>query len=312
MVTIVRNYENTGGNWNHVSFDLKRIRRLILVPRYGSTGSENTIATEAGVTAAALQALCINSNKYNRYYPLPNMKNVTFREGESKFFTWDDDEKVHTREGAAGFEGYIELVDGGPALTKRLMSGWNSAEFGVFVIDEDKNFWYNLDSAGTILKPIPVAGGSFVAKYIPPTGADDIGKVKIVFDWSTLMDWGQLRYISYASGDLDFDGTDYGDIYPLWDVTITKTGEPSTTAWTLDIVTDYGIPVTGLAKTDMYLYNTTDSAQVTISTSTESTTVPGRYALAYSAETAGDGLRFNLLAASKYDPADTETGTIPT
>ena len=51
----------------------------------------------------------------------------------------------------------------------------------------------------------------------------------------------------------------------LRDVVIAENSNSLTTL-NVTITTDHGIPVTGLAKTDMYLYNTTDAAEITIVT----------------------------------------------
>jgi len=306
MAHVLKNYGNLGGNWKDVSYLQKRIKRLIFVPLYGTTGAENTLATEAGVTKAALQALFVAADARNRYYPTPILYNVENPEEDPKFFDWDDGTQDFIRRGSIKFKAFIKVQDGGPALAKRLMDAWNGAEFGVFAIDENKNFIYNLDSAGTILKPIPVEPGSFFARYLVTPGADDVGKVEISFTLKGEFDSGRFRYVKHES--LDFDGLSTTDMYSLWNVTITQVAKSLTTLTVL-IKTDYNIPVSGLAKTDMYLYNSTDPAVVSITTAPESASIPGQYALTFGAQTEADAYSFNLLAASKYDPADTLTGT---
>jgi hypothetical protein len=307
MATIVKNFANTGQNFKNTTFNLQRIKRIILVPFYDSSGDENSIADSDSVTKSALQAKCQAANVRNRYYPLPNFKNLEHTPGEAKFFDWDDAEQVYLSTGVDKVKAFLENVDAGPALAKKLMTGWNGSKFGIFCIDEANNFIYMLDSAGTIVKPIPIAGGSFHAKFIPAK-ADAPCMVEVSFSFDKSMDWGDLRYIQ--AEDLDFRGTDYDDLSGLYDVTIT-TSAPATTGFTALIKTDYAIPVTGLTKDDMYLYNVTDSAVVTITSATESTTTPGSYVLVFTAQTAADVLRLNLLAASGFDPADTGTATVP-
>jgi hypothetical protein len=260
---------------------------------------------EDAVTKTALQTLFAAASVKDRYYPLPSMKNVENVREESKFFTWDDDERDFLKQGAKQFKGHIKVEDGGPALVKKLQA-WRGAEFGAFLIDEDGNFIYRT-SDGTLVQPLHIAGGSFDVRWIEPA-AEAVGMVEVSWNWHPDLNDGELRYITKEN--LDFDGLSYTDVFGLYDVDIT-TSSPSTTALTVAIVTDYNVPVTGLALTDMRLYNTTDSAEVTITSATESTTTPGTYVLAFAAEGAGDELLFNLLAASGYDPADTATATIP-
>lgn len=304
MATIVSNYANTGGNWQDVHYLSRVARRLILVPKWGQDQTENTLANEAAVTKAALQALFDDHDVKDRYYPLPNLDNVTNERAESTFFEWNSGQKEFIKDGVKHFVGMITVDDGGPALVAKLKE-FRGAKFGCYIIDKDKNFNYYLDDAGTIVKPIPIDGKSWDVRWIEPT-YEAPGMIEISFDFADDMEDGSLRYIKKAS--LDFDGTDYDDVYALWDVTLAEVSNTLTTI-VFTAKTDYNIPITGLVLASFYLYNTTDSAQITITGLAESTTTPGQYTATFAAQTEADGytLRVNK---SRYDYNDTVSGSL--
>ena len=130
--------------------------------------------------------------------------------------------------------------------------------------------------------------------------------IEISFNFKMEMEDGQIRYIKYA--DLDFDGTDKDDIYALWDVTLTESSNTLTTI-IVDVKTDYDIPVTGLALADFYLYNDTDSSEITITNCAEDATTDGRYTLTFASQDASDAYTLRV-DKSKYDYNDTVSGTL--
>jgi len=304
MATKVSYFSNTGGNWQDVRYLLRRAQRIILVPKYGSDQEENTIATRAGVTKAALQALFDDHDLKDRYYPLPSFKNVTDERAESNFFEYDDGEKEFLREGVRHFEGHIKAADGGAKL-KKYLNDWRGAEFGIYIIDEDGNFAFMLDDDGTIVKPLPLAGGSFDIRVMPAT-ADGVFMLNVSFDFHPDLDDGDIDYI--PKKDLDFNGLSDEDIYGLWDVTIEEVSNTLTTI-VATVKTDYDTAVTGLVLADFYLYNTTDSAEVVPSGVVETAGTPGEYTFTFAEQTASDAYELRVNK-SRYDYNDTLTGTL--
>jgi hypothetical protein len=133
--------------------------------------------------------------------------------------------------------------------------------------------------------------------------------IEISFNFADDMEDGNIRYIDYDGGSgLDFDGTDYDDVYGLWDVSLTEVSNTLTTI-IVNIKVDYDVAATGLALADFYLYNTTDSAEITITNLAESTTTPGQYTLTFASQDASDGYTLRV-DKSKYDYADTVSGTL--
>jgi len=288
---------------NYCAYLAKTARRIILVPEFDGSYTKNEIASEAGVTAAELQALFQNAAVKSRYYPLPLMENVEEIRNENDFYDYESGNMTKVKDGTYHFSGFIPFDDAGPALLGRLQD-WYGQDFGCYIIDVDGNFRYNLGSSSEV-QPFLIDGKTWSVRMVYGKYKEPMG-IEVQFNFKYEINDKDQRYIKKS--DLDFDGRTYNDVYALRDVDIASTDDSLTTL-VLTIATDHGVPVTGLAKTDMYLYNSTDPAEVTISTAVESTTTPGTYTLTFSAQTEADAWTFNLLAASKYDPADTATGT---
>lgn len=219
-------------------------KRLIFVPEIGSAGTENKIATAAGVTKSALQALFDDADKLDRYYPTPLLENVENVRGDTTFHEFNSGAKLRVKEGTKHFVGYI------PAEHPLMLEGLKSFEgqnFGILVIDKDGNFIYLTDATTKLeVKPFPVDGNSFSATYIEPTDKE-VPMIKIEFDYSVASKDELMRYI--AAEDLDFNALSTVDVYSLLTVTGTSTG--GVDLLTLVLATEYGDPVTGLVKTDM-------------------------------------------------------------
>ena len=303
MSSNCKTFTNTAQNY--CAYLGKVARRIILVPEFDGSYTKNEIANEAGVTAAALQARFINAALKSRFYPIPLFENVEEERAENEFFEWESGNQDLVKKGTYHFKGLIPYDDAGPALLGRL-EDWYGQDFGCYIIDFDGNFRYNLGSDGTKVQPFLIDGKTFSARMIYSKYKEPMS-IEVMFNFKYEVNDKDQRYI--AKANLDFDGRTYNDVYALRDVTLTEVSN------TLDglvytIATDHGVPVTGLAKTDMYLYNTTDSSEITILTSTESTTTPGQYTLTFAAQDASDAYSINLLETSKYDSADTLTGTL--
>ena len=304
-MSICASYENTAGN--KCGFLHAVNQRIILVPKYDATGTLNTLATIAGVTKTALQDKFKAALVANRYFPLGKMENVTFERGEADFQEFDSGNMEFVQDGKKSFVGFITMKNGaGPALLKRLNS-FTDKEFGFFGIDTVGNFGYQLDSAGVIVKPVPIDGNSWRCRWIEPK-YKEAGGIEVKFSVLDDFDDGDFRYI--AKADLDFDGRNNGDVFALWDITITEVSN-TLTELVVTVTTDYGVAVTGQTTVGFwYLYNTTDSAEITPSGVVESTTTPGQYTLTFSAQTPSDAYSLNLVSTQRYDPEDTLTGTL--
>lgn len=300
-----KDYSNTGGNL--CAYLSNVASRLLLFPELGSDGTKNEIATEAGVTKAALQALIIEAETKDRLYPLPKMEQVEEVRNENETFEYESGNVVKMRDGSYQFKGLIPFGDGGPDLLKRLES-WYGQDFGCFIIDIDGNFRYEIDSTNILVQPFMIDGDSWSVRMIYAKYKEPLF-IEVMFNFKSEVNDGDQVYIAKSS--LDFDGRSNTDLYALRDVVITEVAESLTTLTVL-VKTDKNIPVTARDETDWLLYNDTTTTAITVVSAVESATIPGQYVLTFIAQTNADAYTLNMLAASKFDPADTLTGILTT
>ena len=265
------------GNTGQMScpYLMKIIKRVMLVPLYDSSGDPTKIAN-ADLTKTALQLRFNESEQQDRIYPLPLLENVTDERGEPITFEWDGGGKSFIRENPRTFSGRIKRIT--PELTGRILK-WNGQEMGFYAFDADGNFIYSKDATGgSDYYPIQIDSGSLYAGLIKATNSDPLMGM-ITFDTEKSVKDSDLRYV--LADNLDFNGLSNTDVYGLIEVNVSITSSSATqTVFTASL--DNGVALEGLTSSDIELYNVTDSASVTVTTLTESATVPGTYTAAYS------------------------------
>jgi len=275
-------------------------KRFIVVPEVDGSGAKNELANVAAVTKSALQAKFDAADKDDRYFPISILENVEDVRSEPTFFEFNSGRKAKVKEGTRTFTGYIPFQ--GPEYLGKL-EAWSCAKFGVYVVDKGGNFIYATDeSTKTKVQPILVDHESFSAELVKKTDAEPI-MIKITFDFRETEKDSLLRAID--ADDLDFDGLSSTDIYGLWDMTHAVTSI-STTSFVSTITEEtYGHAIEGLVLGDFSLYNDTDSASVSITSSPESATVPGEYTFTIPAQTSADSMTLSVSKAG-YDDAPLE------
>ncbi len=248
--------------------------RILIVPEFGSDGTKNTFANIAAVTKAALVAKIEETEQLDAFYVLPNVDNVGNERAEREMYEYESGAKSKLHEGIRSFASVFESLD--TALLGRLeaLEGQN---IGYYAIDRDGNFRYTLGTDGVTVEPTMIDANTFfadlkLAMYKEP------GQILIHFDWRDDMNDKDLRAEPFAN--LDFDGRG-ADLYGLLPVFITEEVPPSTTQFTISLLTDYNVVISGQTTTDFTVTNVTQSTTVT-ATSTESATL-GTYVIAYAA-----------------------------
>jgi hypothetical protein len=268
-------------------------KRLIFVPELGSSGDENKIATTAGVTKSALQALFNAASKSDRYYPTPLLENVENVRGEAKFYEFNSGNKALISKGIKHFVGYLPFEF---AQLLEALESWEGQDFGIFIIDKDGNFIYQTDGSTRLeVKTFQVDGNSFTATEIESTDDEPI-MYKIEFDYSVSAKDSLKRYIDAA--DLDFNGLSNSDVYALYTVTGTPASSAANTI-TVSLQTEYGEAVTGFTDSEISCIDDSGDA-VTVSDVTESTGTPGTYTVTVSG-LSGETDCYLQITKSKYD-----------
>lgn len=279
-------------------------KRLIFVPTYKDDGTLNYIDTTTfAFTQAAWDALQYASDQQSRYYPLPfDIEAVEMAKEDSVYNTYPSGLKKFVREGVRSFMGKYPGLP--PALIEKLKTHVCS-KHSVFIVDNNGNFG-GIEKSTGLLYPMQLSDNTLSAIYGFATDTVN-SEIILKFEFAQNVQDEKISFIPAANlgTSVDMFTTFNGKV----DTNITQlAANRSTTTFTVDILTEYGnafakIPVTGLVTADFTVYNVTDSTSETLTSATESTTVPGRYAFVLSgAETATDILRLGLATTTAAKP----------
>lgn len=292
-MSIVCNCVTGGGNTGQPTcfgvFDVTV--QVILVNYLKPDGSINGIEI-AGLTGgvlsqADLDALVKDINPLTRYYPSPNLKNVTDERADNITEEFEDTSSVFIQEGARAFTGLI--IKGDPVMLGALQS-WRCQTSGVFFIDKSGNLIGDGSRAG-YLDPVLIQDDSFSAGLVKGTDSTK-QKIQINFIVSSLQDDANLRMIEAVSITAALKG-----VRGLIDVVAGVPSGITTTEFTVQLNTLYGGLTTPIAAEGMQLADfsmaeiTPTPGAIVITSVTESTTVPGLYTFVFPTATSGDVLR---------------------
>lgn len=276
-----------GGNTGRPScfgvFDVTK--KAILVEYRNSAGEVNGIdistLTNGILDQSYLDARIKDVNPKTRWYPTPELKNVTDERDEDITEEFEDSSSVFIQEGQRSFEGLI--LKGDPVLVGNMKS-WRCVNMGVFFIDKSGQLIGKVTRDG-FLDPIQVSDQTFSVGLIKTTDTT-IQKASVKFRVSQLEDDADLRMLDNATADLlGAEG--------LIDVVSETPTNVSTTGFEAQLNTGYGgltslVAAEGMEVTDFYAFNQTTSLAVVITSVTETPTIPGHYTFVFAAQTSAD------------------------
>lgn len=282
----------------------KVLKRLILVSKYKQDGTRNYIDPAATLDASYITAKLNNTDKYQRWFPVGEFKNVTQPKADPTYETFADTSKIKTQEGIKSFEGF--LLQGTSNYLSKL-ENFECNKMATYIIDKDGNLRGTIVGTDGYIYPVSIAEGTWNPVLSDPTDTES-SKIHTKFDWHIDERDGNLRMIT-----ADAFGTNLTTIQGLIDVTATITS-PSTTGFVAMLRTYEGpindrVEAEGWVVGNFALYNVTDSASITITSVTESTTTPGLYTFVIPAQTSADVMRLTDAKNGYYlEPA---TITVP-
>lgn len=265
----------------------KKTTGLLLVPMFDNDNNANYIDM---ATTIDLVAKTQDTDPSQRFYPIQGLKDVELPVAETKFETFKDGTKKKLADGVRSFKAVVPEI--GSMFASKLQ-GVSCETFGFYQIDIEGNLLGR--KVGTKLYPIKLGGWDAVFNGWTE---DNTSKVMIQFDFDIL-----VRISSFHILSSDDCNVDPNELTGLVDANITEVSSGATSA-VIDIYSDYGSglsdePITGLVTADFSAYNDTDGASVSV-TATESTTVDGRYTLAYSSQTVADLVTITVETTSGY------------
>lgn len=265
------------------------MKKLIIVPIYDDAGVRNYIDLTVTLNQAYFTARINDTDASQRWYPTPEIKNITSEKADSIFETMEDATKFFIRQGLRSFLGVMPKQS--PAFLGKL-EGFRCRQIGVYIIDKDGNLIGSFTETGK-LYPIRVDEASWNPVLVFGTDTT-IQKVSLGFDFHIDENDSDLRMITAT----DITPVNLLALSGLLDVNA-ETSAPSTTSFKAELTLDYGsiinpILVKNWVIGDFSLYNVNDALAVTIISVTESPA--GTYTFTYAAQGTTEVLR---LSASK-------------
>jgi hypothetical protein len=263
-------------------------KKIIVVPYFDSLGNINSIDTTATLNKAFFDALTNQVDGSKRWFPLPQIKNVTDEKGDSVFETFEDATMSFIREGVRTFKGIMPKQT--PTFLGKIKN-YRCSEVGVFLVDKDGNLIGSSIVAGK-MNPIRIDAATWNAVLVKGT---DTTIQKIMLGFQFHLDELDENLNMILSSEI---GISVISLTGLLDVYATATGI-STTGFTAKLTTDYGSPITpikvkGLIITDFALFNVSTSAAITITSVVENA---GVYTFVFPAQASGNILRLTPTKA---------------
>ena len=250
---------------------------LVFVPLKDSTGALNYVDL---TTLPTWSSLINQSDVSKRWFPTPFIEKPELPKADPTFEEGASGKKYFVKNGKRSFMGELFEL---PANYAGKIQANKCVDFGVYIIDVTGNLVGSLSDDASKLYPIPCEKDSLVAIYEMATD-NSVPKIKVSFDFKRLFDDSTLWLITP-----DEAGINFTTLQGLLDVDM-KTVSISSTNVVVDAKLQYGtavnrIAVQGLLAVDFSLYDNDAPGSVTISSVTESVTVPGRYTIVYGAIT---------------------------
>lgn len=289
-------------------------QKLIFVPYYDSTGVQNYMDLSTTLNQAYFTALINQSDATKRWYPTPEILEVKNLRGDPTVQDFANGSKIFVKQGTRNIEGMMVDKLATPNMDRAMNSLRCTGDLGVFLVTKDSAIVGVPSSDRTKLYPIKIDSGSLFATFMFSSDTETQA-LKFSFNWAQSEKdscIGQVVLSEMSS-----------DVTPLlWkglvDARATFTS-PATTGVTMKLYLYFGtaitpVPIVGLTASELVssvtattskVRDTTGGSDLTV-TCTESSTIPGTYALAYTATTAHvicikpkrNGIDFTEVAAS--------------
>lgn len=281
--TCVTGYGNSGVPTCQELMDVSK--QLILVPYFKGDGTINGVdissMSELDQTFLDGKIQAVDPNL--RWYPLPEMKNVTDERADNITEEFEDGTSIKIQDGARTFTGM--LVSQTPELKKQL-DKWGCESAGVYIIDKSGNLIGDGSVSGSF-NPLKIQNHSLNVSLVKTTDTT-VQKLLLSFVFDQTMDDANISMIGSSNITAALIG-----VRGLIDCTGINVSSISTTGFTVTMATGYGTLLnptlaTGLEVADFLFDNIT---QVDIGETFSSLTeVDGVYTFVMDAQTTLDKL----------------------
>lgn len=260
--------------------DPKRIAGGFFVPTYNSSGALNQINLASDtLNQTYFDAKISAANALDRWYPLPELKEVVPVRAESNFKTLSDNSTIRVSDGKFSFS--AQMFGSAPKFTSKLKSG-QCTDMSIYLFDIDGQLIVD-DSTTGFATPFQIDKNTLDAIYVWAQALEP-SYINLSFQFDDLLKDEHIAVI--PSSDISVK---LSSLKGLVDVNNTSTSVTSTTitvSYSQDNGQAGGSPFTGLLVGDFEVKNTTASSTIVPSGVVENP--EGTYALTIASQTTGD------------------------
>ena len=282
-------------------------KRLILVPMFDSSNVANRITVASIPTNSAIQALINQADDKKRFYPLPEMENVTNERGDPISEDFPSGKNVKIRNGVKTFTGQMLSLGGDYA---KQIEGFGCSNMGAYIVDSQGNLIGD-GSDSLYLAPLPIDQETWDVRTMDTTDTT-IAKIQLGFQWSISVKDSDVRMLLASDFATDVDWLAYDGLLDLYGTIV---GTATTTTASMKITNGFGSLAnpgiaSGLEIGDFVLTEISPTpGAVSISNVLESP--KGTYALTYASSTSGDVLELSIDPATLgFDDTALKAATI--
>ncbi|GEM_PF-1222013 len=269
-------------------------KRLILVPMFDSSNDANRIPVGTIPADSAIRALINQADDKKRFYPLPEMENVTNERGDPISEDFPSGKNVKIRNGVKTFTGQMLSLGGDYA---KQIEGFGCSNMGAYIVDSQGNLIGD-GSNPAYLAPLSIDQETWDVRTMDTTDTT-IAKIQLGFQWSISVKDSDVRMLLASDFLTDVDWLAYDG---LLDLSGTLTETATTTVAVMKITNGFGSLAnpgiaSGLVKDDFVLTEISPTAgAITISSVLESP--KGTYTITYPTATPGDELELSIAPAT--------------
>ena len=252
-------------------------KRLILVPMVDSSNNPNRLTVATLYDNAAIEAFINEADDKKRFYPLPEMENVTNERGDPISEDFPSGKNVKIRDGVKTFSGQMLSLSGDYA---KQIIGFGCSNMGAYIVDAQGNLIGD-GSDPLYLYPLSIDQETWDVRTMDTTDTT-IAKIQLGFQWSISVKDSDVRMLLSTDFASDVDWLSYNG---LLDLSGTLGAAQTGTTFSMRITNGFGSlknpgTATGLIVANFIGVNkTTVGNTITLSSLVESP--KGTYAFTY-------------------------------
>jgi hypothetical protein len=246
-------------------------KRLILVPMVDSSNNPNRLIVATDYDNTLIEAFINEADDKKRFYPLPEMENVTNERGDPISEDFPSGKNVKIRDGVKTFSGQMLSLSGDYA---KQIEGFGCSNMGAYIVDAQGNLIGD-GSDPLYLYPLSIDQETWDVRTMDTTDTT-IAKIQLGFQWSISVKDSDVRMLLSSDFATDVDWLSYNGLVDISGVASAVSG----TGFTMKITNGFGSLKSSGAVTGLTSFVVIDKALPGTPLSpviTESNTVPGSY-----------------------------------